>query len=78
MESISRLNILQEKISNLLQVASKLKAENDYLTEENSLLKEEAAELKDKLKAVQDNTAQYLSERDAIKERVERLIEMID
>ena len=78
MESIPRLNILEEKISSLLQIASKLKEENDRLTKENSLLKGEAAQLKEELNTAENSTGQYLSERDAVIERLESLITKLD
>ena len=78
MEIISRFNVLQENISNILKNVSDLKAENEYLTEENSLLTEEVAQLKERLNAVESSTAQYVSERNAITERVESLIKMLD
>jgi len=85
MEIISRLNDRLEKINHLAQKISTLKAENDdlavensLLTEENGLLREEAIQLKEKLNAAENNATQYLSERDTIIERVERLIEVLD
>ena len=78
MEWISRLNLLHDKITGLLQISSELKSENRRLAEENNLLKSEAARLKEQLSQTENSTAQYLTERDSIKERVERLLQLFD
>ena len=78
MEWVSIINKTHDRIKGLLQVISGLKAENHQLTEENALLKDEAARLKEQLGGARAESAQYLTERDSIKERVERLIQFFD
>jgi uncharacterized coiled-coil DUF342 family protein len=75
---VVRLNLLQEKMTGLLQSVSHLRAENDRLKNENDALNNEAAQLKEHMGRLEQSTAQYLSERDNIKDRVEHLIQMLE
>jgi uncharacterized coiled-coil DUF342 family protein len=77
-EDLVRLNALQEKMADLLKSVLKLRAENDRLNNENALLNDEAAGLKEQMGRLEQNTAQYLNERDTIKDRVEYLIQMLE
>jgi predicted nuclease with TOPRIM domain len=70
MEIIERFEFLQEKISRLI-------ADNERLISENQRLQGEVARIIEEYDALKNNSSQYVAEREDIKERVERLIEMI-
>lgn len=79
-----RLSLINAKLNEFiakpieLSGADSLVEENRQLKNENALLKNEAARLKEILAEAETRTGQYLIERNSIKERVERLIQLID
>jgi regulator of replication initiation timing len=70
MELVERLDLLKEKISQLI-------ADNERLSMENQRLQGEVARIIDEYDILKSSSSQIFAERDEIKERVERLIEMI-
>jgi regulator of replication initiation timing len=70
MELVERLDLLKEKISQLI-------ADNERLSMENQRLQGEVTRIIEEYDILKDSSSQIFAERDEIKERVERLIEMI-
>jgi regulator of replication initiation timing len=70
MELVERLDLLKEKISQLI-------ADNERLSMENQRLQGEVTRIIEEYDTLKDSSSQVFAERDEIKERVERLIEMI-
>lgn len=78
MNRIAKVKLLLDRMTGLLEAASGLKDENLKLSGENTLLKEEVEILKEQLRQSEASAATYIAERDNIKERVERLIGLIN
>jgi uncharacterized coiled-coil DUF342 family protein len=72
-----RFNVLQGKIEGLRESVSHLRAENDQLKQESASWRDEVSRLKEQSGGLEDSSAHYLIERDDIKDRVERLIQML-
>jgi FtsZ-binding cell division protein ZapB len=73
-----RLNAVEEKMAGFLQTLLQLRADNDQLKQENASLRDETARLKEQMGQLEDSSTQYLVERDNIKNRVDRLISMME
>jgi predicted nuclease with TOPRIM domain len=70
MEIIERFEFLKDRISQLI-------ADNERFSNENQRLQGEVAKIIEEYDALKNSSSQIFAEREEIKERVERLIEMI-
>ena len=74
---LERFSHLEDKIFRLVEEFKAVRKENETLREENQKLKEEIGEFQGNKSKAQDDLAQFLKEREELKERVEKALTLL-
>ncbi len=75
---LERFGHLEDKIFRLVEEFKAVRRSNDSLKEENKKLQEEIETLSQKKSAEQNSLEQFQKERDELRERVEKALNLLD
>jgi chromosome segregation ATPase len=74
---LERFGHLEDKIFRIVEEFKVVRKDNESLRAENQRLKEEIGSLNEKGSAAQDNLAQFQKEREELRERVEKALNLL-
>lgn len=74
---IERFSQLEDKIFRMVEEFKTVRKDNETLRAENAQLKEHLGKLQNNESAVQDNLAKYQKEREELRERVEKALNLL-
>lgn len=77
-EGLDQLLSLEEKIHQTVHLLQSLRAEKEELLRENARLRRELEEQSQKGRALEDRLGRLEKEREAVRTRVQRLLEQVD
>ena len=74
---LERFGHLEDKIFRMVEEFKAIRRDNENLRNENARLKEQLGEIQNNESLVQDNLARYEKEREELRERVERALDLL-
>jgi cell division septum initiation protein DivIVA len=74
---LERFGHLEDKIFRIVEEFKTIRKDNEALRAENQKLKEEVGSLQEKELASRDNLAQFQKEREELRERVEKALNLL-
>jgi septation ring formation regulator EzrA len=74
---LERFGQLEDKLFRMVEEFKVVRKDNDALRAENAQLKEQLGSLRNNESAVQDNLTKYQKEREELKERVEKALNLL-
>jgi chromosome segregation ATPase len=75
---LERFGPLEDKIFRMVEEYKAVRRDNELLRAENEQLKEQIGTLHQNESAVRDNLAQFQKEREELRERVEKALNLLD